>query len=263
MKQNTFTKIKKGLALVVALIRLREPKKEELKHSPKKGSITFRIPSRLRYTVKPKPSIFRKGRGIVGKGKRWHFIHMMFKIKLFIPLMLILEKRLGKYMVKKKSDIPKKNCNRNLLILWDAVEKTHRLWINNYLHPVNKPKNNSKHMRQQLKYKGVKIINFCRNLAMTVDLEDTAYREWTNIFTHVLNELMTKAYHPGVQYVHPLYISKFDYDIPYFRLWGDYEHYSKGVVMAVLDKATENEPHKLLIRNKFVKVLDNEDEKRR
>ena len=166
-------------------------------------------------------SIFRPFKDKKEKDKRFHFIHYVFKAKLFCPFMVFFENRLKKYIVTKRSDIPDVPHNKNFFILWDTFEETMKRWLWEFKcqsNPAQK-KWNDDTWADRDKQRWYQIPKFCMRLLITIALEDTAYREEVNMLMLQLQANMNKEYDPGKQVKFPLYTNKYDMHIPYFIEW--------------------------------------------
>jgi len=168
-------------------------------------------------------SIFRPTKSFEAKERRFNFIHYAFKSKIFFPMLRLLERFLGKVMIRKRQDIPNDPQNINFYILWDTFEKAEKEWWYKFkqidhMEPTRKQKhiNDWDNREDQHFYKYPKLL---LRLLLTICLEDTAYRELLNFFLFRLQGNMNKHYNPEIKHEFPMYTSQYDQHIPYFIEW--------------------------------------------
>ena len=203
-------------------------------------------------TTKPKDkkvrlSIFRPTKNDEEKNKRFQFIHYAFKSKLFVPLMKKYEKKLGKHMVTKRSDIPDEPYNVNFFLIWDTFEETMKnyWWTFKNIEMMDE-KNKKQHYKMWEERKGEHwywIPKFMMRLWMTIALEDTAYREQMNFLLFTMQGNMNKRWNPEIQHQFPMYTGAYDMNIGYFLEWIKKAGLKKGEkVMLNVGFKTEEEP---------------------
>ncbi len=172
------------------------------------------------------PSIFRPTKDYAEKLKRYNFIHLFFKAKIFMPFMYITEKLLKRYMIKERADIPDEPYNRNFFIMWDAFEEYTKEWwwkfknIDHMEANLKKQHEENYYSRANPRYLNgqswYKVLHFFWRLWLTICLEDTAYREINNFLLHGIHEKMNKEYKPEIKHEHIMYTGAYDMNLGYF-----------------------------------------------
>lgn len=159
------------------------------------------------------------------KQKRFYIIHTLFKVKMFLPFLRFIEKRLGSHMVKKREDIPDEPYNRNFFILYDSFEEAARKWWWKFKGLEDGFTSGPQREADMKQWYTKEIAHWYRfpklnlDLWLTMCLEDTAYREFMNVWLYTLYQNMLKAYHPDKPIIHPMYIVQYDNYVPYFTEW--------------------------------------------
>jgi hypothetical protein len=156
--------------------------------------------------------------------KRWHFIHVLFKVKFFIPLVRYVDKKFGWAFVKERSDIPDEPYNQDILLLWDAFEEGIVEWNRKFSGMTDKlvPDDAIARGEEAIKAKKVNwylIPKFFMKMYVTILLEDTAYREQFHVLLYKTYEKMLQAHHPDKPIIHPMYTVIYDNYLPYFIEW--------------------------------------------
>lgn len=156
--------------------------------------------------------------------KRWKFIHVAFKAKLFVPFVWYMERKLKKYMIQNREDIPDEPYNENILALWDTVDQGIPKWWNKFRGLDDglgdkEWQESSKHQLAVGKLNCVRIPTFFMRLYLTIVLEDTAYREQFNYLAYEFYSRMLQLHHPDKPIIHPMYVVQYDYFFPYFIEW--------------------------------------------
>jgi len=156
------------------------------------------------------------------KVKDWvthfHWIHFVFKYKVIVPILLILDRVLDKYLER---EIPEEAYNKNLQLFNEAWNLTLDIWATQYLqHNRSTDKTVEK---QQFEYArhgsgGARSMRTIRDIGLTMCLNDTAYREFLNIFVFTLTRLTNEAYKNSPIAEHIFYTQKHINDIHYYHL---------------------------------------------
>lgn len=162
--------------------------------------------------------------GVEKSGKRFHFIHYVFKAKLLVPFMLFVERKLSNWIVKSRDDIPDEPWNKNMFILWDSFEEAQREWwwkfkgLTDNLTKGDAREGDMRAWYNKETQSWYRIPKTALRTYLTILLEDTAYREQFNVMMFTLYEKMKKEY-DGKEIKHPMYTVLYDNYLPYFIEW--------------------------------------------
>jgi len=116
--------------------------------------------------------------------KRFHFIHYILKYKIIVPIMWLLKKITGKYLVKKVSDAPQLKYVKLFEEIFDDASID---WANIYLNSLKKPSKrlSKKKWTEQYETTEWSSLYFTRTtkeFANTLFVNDDAYAEWIPFF---------------------------------------------------------------------------------
>jgi hypothetical protein len=116
------------------------------------------------------------------QAKRFNWIHGVFKYKVFVPLIILCKKVLGKHLVTK---IPDEPHYRYLKAFEDVFDKSVVEWHNTYVNDFKK-KNKNREESEKLYKEGkghcLYIPKAMKELVNTVCMNDDAYAEFIPFF---------------------------------------------------------------------------------
>lgn len=181
---------------------------------------------------------------------RFHQFHYIIKYKLYVPLLLILERQVEKYL---KTTIPDKTYNRELQVFNDAWEAALEDWSVYYLAPQDPQfKQHPAETMQRYQQSDGKTgfssrqLRTIKGLLVTYALEDTAGREFLNMFVHQLAQHYAVTHEQYKhRFVHPLYVSGNLASPGYFIIWEKIKNGELELEMEDLDRVrAENQTSK-------------------
>lgn len=156
----------------------------------------------------------------LGEGlKRFHILHFLFKYKFLVPVLLIIEKTIGKYLSK---SVPDYWYNKELKIFDKSFEKSIKEWLIIYCKNTKKtiPEKNISFTKEKVEelYKNklsCRMLRVIKNLSLTYAINDTAYRTFFTIFMHNLANDMINEY-KGQVVNEIVYNQKNVFDVRYY-----------------------------------------------
>lgn len=134
--------------------------------------------------------------------KRFRRMHVVFKHRVFDPLLLLLKKVLGKDL---KTQVPHDDYNKNLIIFENAFNKSLYIWTK-YVSEIYQKPMTPQEMDKQLNSNCQNRLRDLKNIYITMLLNDTVYREFHNILMFEIARGMNEQ-HDANAY-HLLYTSK-------------------------------------------------------
>jgi len=157
--------------------------------------------------------------------KRFHWFHYVFKYKILVPILWLINWILDKKVTYK---IPRGKHN-HLIRLFDKVfDKSLREWTKYYLRGKKRLKNGKlvpKKWKDYLKTDSVQLLLTLKKIAVTGYLWDTAYREFANMFLYNWYLAMDKIYREKRPIVHLLYNKKNTQEVLYYAIFDKVEKY--------------------------------------
>ena len=132
--------------------------------------------------------------------KRFHIIHRVIKNSLIYPVLFFIEKRIGKYLVRKIDDIPEKWFNNHIRMFYHSFNKgLFDMWIYKYrgLKSKRTGKTDGEYLNDFI-FKKRNLSHWSRsmliNIWCTEVMEDTIDREWFNMSIMNLAHRMMEHY---------------------------------------------------------------------
>jgi hypothetical protein len=157
----------------------------------------------------------------IGKAtKKFHIVHYVFKYKIMVPMLLLVDKFLHKYIT---SEIPDMHYNKDIQIFDTSFDEAIDLWCETYIATSRSEIKyaDKKHIENYKKTSpSVKSLRIIKNIATTMALNDTAYREFLTCLLHKLAQNTLKEY-GGHERYHFVYNSKSTFDFLYYVIGKD------------------------------------------
>jgi len=180
---------------------------------------------------------------------KFNRIHYIFKYKIFMPVLWLIERVIGKHL---DEPIPAEPYNTNLLVFDKTFQESVDDWVELYLVNSNdeRRKTKAKSITKLTNCYSVKILKLLGKIASRTMFMDSAYKEWYTIFAHKLVHNMMKEY-KGKTINHVFYNAMGINDVIYHSLFLTKHgaeilkagELNNREVLEIFDKETENEKH--------------------
>jgi hypothetical protein len=171
---------------------------------------------------RPGWNIYTPGKTVRETSERFSFIHHTLKYKLFIPVLFVFERLVGRKLDK---EVPSESYNRTLQIFNDSFERAIVDWGWLYLRNIDTSRGDISSQKPREWWEkswpleaSPRLLRAAKDSALTVALNDTAYREFLNIWCHTLAQGMLKEY-AGQSVKHVFYTADSVYDVHYYYAW--------------------------------------------
>ena len=152
-----------------------------------------------------------------------HWLHYFVKYKIFVPLLYIFEKSIGKRLDK---EVPEEIYNKNIKVFNDSFEDALVIWCEQFCRNSGKQHHSQpdQDTRENIRNKWAsnsssRLLRDAKDTALTLALNDTAYREFINIWMFEVTKQMNALYKDQDKIIHPLYTSKAIDDVTYVVIW--------------------------------------------
>lgn len=164
-------------------------------------------------------NIYDPGETIEQHQKNFWHVHYVFKYKLFLPLIRIMGRVMGKYLKKSVPDDPH---NINIKLFKDSWDESVKKWAEEYMAKAYNNERGPEWIDKFLKGYSVQALSVIRDLSITALLYDSAYRELFNIFAHTFTKNMS-TYHTDKgtrdKTGHLFFTYQDIYDVDYYMLF--------------------------------------------
>ena len=162
---------------------------------------------------------------------KWLSVHFVFKYRILLPALMILDRFFGKIKIKK---IPNNPHNYLVKRFDKAFENALRDWFKYYVQGGKcNGKNKGVITKEFNKSGSVERIRSLKDWFITVLLMDQAYKEFLNMFMFSLAKEMQKEF-KGKRANHLVYNAKIVDEVNYFRL---FEQIRKDLTIGVHDQS--------------------------
>lgn len=182
-------------------------------------------------------NLYDSGKTLKYHKKKFYFIHFVWKYRLFLPLVRILARTLGKYLVK---EVPAEDHNINLRLFHEATEVAIDQWAEQYMAKAYKKKRSPNWPDKFKKGYSCQTIRFARDMTTTMLLNDSAYREYFNIFAHTFTKMMAVHHSKEGKTGHLFFTEDDVYDVDYFLLFKQVQTH-RSLALKNVDPAKHHE----------------------
>lgn len=131
--------------------------------------------------------------------KRYNWFHHVIKFKLFVPVLILVRKFFGKYLVTEVPDLPEyRNMHVFDTAFRESIEDFAFIYGRGGPNSLDKPKSDLQWRRDS---KAVMWLNQMKEMYLSFLMNDSAYMEFHNILMFNITMEMQKVYPPTAKHV--------------------------------------------------------------